>query len=243
MEKGQISTEIKKRIAGAPRGAIITIDSFPSHWSRGAVLKVLLRLCNDGALERHARGVYSKCVTTRFGKASASELEVISTLVDGKGKMFGGLFLFNALGLTTQNPSTVEILNNNSTYDGEIGNIRIHFRKIKPKITESNKPFIAIMEVVRELDGIADSNNSDVIHWIVEKTRKFSHSDARIFLSVAKEYPPRFRALLGAFIESSSGPLSSKIKETLKPTSVYKAPNFSTYVSNPSKWGLSFETA
>lgn len=243
MKKGFITSEIKNRISKMPRGAIVTIDTFPKSWSRGAVLKALVRLYENGLLERHTRGVYSKAIDTRFGKASASELEVISNLATHTDRMFGGLFLFNNLGLTNQNPSTIEVLNNNSTYDAEIGNVKVHFRRIKPKITEGNKHYIELMEVLRELTSISDSNSGDVVTWIITKVKHLSDTDERVLFGIAKKYPPRLRALLGALVEEERNSLATKLKETLKATSVYRTHDLSPYIKNPDDWRLHFETS
>src|SRR5262249_54053664 len=155
-------------------------------------------------------------------KASASELEVISNIVSRNGEMFGGLFLYNNLGLTTQNPGMIEVLNNTSTYEGEVGNLKVNFRRIKPKITTNSKPHIELMEVLRELTAISDSSISDVIDWIIDRIEKLSDFEEKSLVTVAKEYAPRLRALLGAIAEGRRDSLAAKMKGSVKSTSVYK---------------------
>lgn len=233
------SQQIREIINELPPGGVITLQMFPSVWSREAVLRSLSRLCKEGVIERVKIGIYSKNKVTRFGNVVATSLEVLAREVhEDDNKSFGGLFLFNNLGLTTQVPTTIEILNNKSSYKIDLGSTLVKYVRIRPKITRETKTHIMFLEVLKNSKSIPDSDSDNTYKWINKKLIELDQNELKKLVTICLEYPPRVRALLGNLLESKEKKLSNKIKATLKTTSYYRIGRIVELLSNAEEWRL-----
>jgi predicted transcriptional regulator of viral defense system len=229
---------IRRKIRYLSVGDVLTPESFP-HVNRNTVNKILTRLVEEGTLARLKRGRYSPCKNTRFGKAKATPLQVLNQeIAHNDDKCFGGLFLFNQLGLTTQVPTTIEILNNQSSYLSNIGNTRIRYVRIRPKITRSRKDAIQLLEVIKEIVNIPDGDISKTILWLNDRLQNGEQKKIKQIVSTSEEYQPRVRAILGALLEQVSCDLSKKLKKSLNKNSFYHVGILAEYIANHQSWNL-----
>lgn len=234
------SSKISSIIEELPVGSPITVDMFPSKWPRNAVTRALSRLSEKGQIVRIKRGVYSKIKKTRFGEVAATPLEVLAKEVeDDENKCFGGMFLFNNLGLTTQVPTTIEILNNKSSYSVKVGETSVKYVRIRPRIDQKTKPFIAILEVLKSSKSIPDSSVSDTLKWILKTTKGLDEGGLKKLVRISLEFPPRVQALLGCLLEAQKKEtLSEKLLQSLNDNSTYRVGQIADSLENHKKWRL-----
>ncbi|MBF0300549.1 MAG: hypothetical protein HQK51_17670 [Oligoflexia bacterium] len=237
--KDKTATAIGKLIKEMPTGAVITPDSFPESWSRNAITRTLSRLQKQGVILRLQNGVYSKSKETRLGPASSSPIEIISIKIEqSEDKCFGGLFLYNKLGLTTQIPSVIEILNNKSSYNTKFGNTQIRYVRIRPKITSQTKKVIIILEVIKNIKLILDIEIKTTLHWITKAIKAFDKNEKKLLFNVSADYPPRVCAILGNILSSIDIPLSNKLMKGLNQNSVYRVGSVADHLKDSKKWKL-----
>jgi len=239
------SEKIRKLIEEMGSGAVVTTDTFPANWSRIAISQVLCRLAKNGEILRVKKGVYSKVKETRFGKVKSTPLEILSKQIsEDENKCFGGLFLFNNLGLTTQVPSIIEVLNNKSSYVVKLGETTVRYIRIRPQINQSTKKYIKILEVIKESNKIPDSNVEKTLDWIKEIIGKMNEKEMKTLITIALDYPPRVRAILGSiFSIKQKIDLAKKLKKTLNSNSAYRVGQIATYLENAKEWRLLDEAA
>lgn len=244
MDMKSYSSEIKKKIENMKSGAVITANSFPSSWPRNAVTRTLSRLNEEGLITRVKKGVYSKTKKTRFGNVSATSIEIIANEIkNDDNKCFGGLFLYNNLGLTTQVPKVIEILNNKSSYVQDLNSIKIRYVKIRPRIEKSTKPYITLLEVFKNLGDIPDSSVGHIYKWVNKKIDELEEKELKKLYKISLDYPPRVRAMLGCLLSIREKTLSEKIRKTLNVNSSYRVGSIVNYLENVDLWRLKNEAA
>jgi hypothetical protein len=235
-----IAEKIRRQIEDISSGGVITLETFTDKWSRNVVARVLSRLAKDGYIVRLKRGVYSKEKETRFGKVSSTPLEIVAEqLSHDENKCFGGLFLFNNLGLTTQVPNVIEVLNNKSSYCSKVGATTIRYVRIRPQINKETKKFISILEVIKNSKTIPDSSIQKTHDWIFEKIKEQSAKGIIELTKISLEYPPRVRAILGCmFYNQKKVKEAMRLKETLNVNSVYRVGQMSLVMHGADEWGI-----
>jgi len=240
----QYSTEIRKIVDQKQAGGMLTLDDFPEEWPRNTVTQILSRIVDEGKLERVKRGVYSKVTETRFGKLKSSSIEVLANEIKADdNKCFGGLFLFNNLGLTTQVPTTIEVLNNKSSYKLKVGSTLVRYVRIRPKITKENKQLIMYLEVLKNSKKIPDGSASRTYEWLEKRIDSYSYIEIKKLVELSLEYPPRVRAMLGSLLEMQNQNFAYEIERSLKNNTPYSIGYIAEYFMNRDRWRLKFETS
>jgi hypothetical protein len=233
------SQKIRNCINELPAGGLVTVKMFPSSWPRETVLRSLSRFCKEGIIKRVKSGVYSKTKATRFGNVVATSLEVLAKEVhEDANKCFGGLFLFNNLGLTTQVPTIIEVLNNKSSYKIHVGSTLVKYIRIRPKITKESKKHIMFLEVLKNSKSIPDADATYTYRWICKKIAELDEKELKKLVSISLEYPPRVRAILGNLLITKWTSYADKLKTTLKTTSLYKVGRIVDLLKDPEEWKL-----
>lgn len=233
--KTSYAQRIRRLIQDLPNGSVVTLKLFPPSWPRTVITRELSRLADEKALERVKRGAYSKSTQTRFGPLRSTPLEVLSHEVSGDpNKCFGGLFLYNNLGLTTQVPSVIEIINNKSSYKLKIGPQDVRYVKIRPKITAGTKPYVILLEVLKNSNSISDSDTERTWKWVLHSIDGMNEKEKRMLVKISMDYPPRVRALLGLVFSKMNHPdLARALKKTLNINSHFSAGRLSETLREP----------
>lgn len=229
---------IKRAVTRLEVGDIITADDFPK-FQRVTVHQILHRLSIEGLLVRVKRGVFSRCEETQFGLAKASALMILSKEIEkDDGKCFGGLFLLNQLGLTTQVPAVIEILNNKSRYQIKIDGTRVRYCKVRPLISKRNKAHIMLLEVVKKINKIPDGDIQKTIQWLRKEISRLDKKSQQSLAKTAKDYSPRVRAILGSILQTLNSEISEKLKKTLKQSSYYRVGEVALHLASSDEWNL-----
>lgn len=102
----KVATSVRASVAAAPSGTFFRARDFAG--TDRALETALSRMAATGDLLRVRRGLYWKGVSTRFGMAPPSTLD-IALAIGGPGSGPTGIAAAHYLGLSTQVPSTVRV--------------------------------------------------------------------------------------------------------------------------------------
>jgi hypothetical protein len=195
-------------------GRLFTYDDF-ADLSPTAVAPALSRLKADGRIRRARKGVYYVPRATPLGEVPADSAAV-GVKVAGRTAAPSGLSAASALGLTTQVPAHPELAVENRRPTPPPG---ISFR---PRIGTNRSGLspheIAVFEVLRDLDGLADISAPRIEEKLV---RVFKRRETRSrLLRAALAEPPRVRAMVGALAEAAGADPKElrRLRRTLNPT-------------------------
>tara|TARA_R110000868_G_scaffold12666_2_gene60103 strand:+ start:3406 stop:4095 length:690 start_codon:yes stop_codon:yes gene_type:complete len=139
---GQIKTvksvkeKIKSDIQLGNKGKIVLPSDFEIKYGVENTKKSLLRLTNEGFLERLARGIYLYPERDELLGVLYPDIETIAeeiALRDNARIIPTGLQALNLLGLSTQVPLNVVFLTDGSPRTIKIGKRKIKFKKASPK--------------------------------------------------------------------------------------------------------------
>nr|MBO8919382.1 hypothetical protein [Proteus mirabilis] len=76
--------------------------------------------------------------------------------------------LYNRLGLTTQIPKTITIASDKSPQRKDFGTVEVKLVKAKVPVSESNREYLEILDVLSNIKKIPDSNPSEVMKVIAK---------------------------------------------------------------------------
>lgn len=108
-----------------------------------------------------------------FGNLQPSQSQFVKDLLENDGKLFGYLTgdnIYNQLRLTSQVSNTIQIGKNKTRPEFKRESYTISFIKQKNTITKDNIPLLQILDVIRFIKKIPDSN---IIAKIVEPYKSF----------------------------------------------------------------------
>ncbi|MBI9068813.1 MAG: type IV toxin-antitoxin system AbiEi family antitoxin domain-containing protein [Salinivirgaceae bacterium] len=234
---------IKYKIDRFAEGYIFTYSDFDIDVKNESALKVALyRLVKSGKIERLSKGKFYKPKQGIIGKLKPDEYEIVKDLLKDGNKINGyitGYSIFNRLKLTTQVPNVIQIGVNLDKKEIKRGMYTIKFVRQWNKITKKNIPLLQILDCVRFIKNIPDTNIDQSFNRILNLIKKLSEADRKSFVELAINYPPASRALTGAILEEFGAiELSGKLFKTLKSTSWYKLNISDSLIVNKKKWRI-----
>ena len=113
-----VTKEIRRRIAGFSEDYVFTASDFEiDTQNQSAVVKALNRMVKSGEISKLAKGRFYKPRKTQFGELKPSAYQIAKDYIERDGKLIGyitGYSAYNALGLTTQISSYIQIGTNKS---------------------------------------------------------------------------------------------------------------------------------
>ena len=199
---------VENTINRLPVGYVFTYGDFNIEVEmKNTVLKHLSRMTEQGEIIKLSKGKYYKPEKSKFGNVPLSEYQVVKDLLEKDGKTIGyitGLRAYNELGLTTQLSNTIEIGSNERFNPKQRGIFKIKFVNQKNTITSSNTSHLRILDAIKFIKTIPDSNIDSSITRLLSIFKKYSKSESRTIARLSLKYPPSTRALLGAMLEISN---------------------------------------
>lgn len=240
----KVSDYIASRIDRFPKGFVFTyIDFEPEVNKKEAVIKALNRLANSGKIAKLSKGRYYKPEVTPFGKLEPSQVQVVKDLLEEDGKTIGyltGISIFNKFGLTSQVSNTIQIGRKEIRPNLQRGRYTISFIKQKNTINKDNIPLLQLLDSIRYIKKIPDSNIETSCRRIFAILKTFTPKDDNLIIRLALKYPPSTRALLGAMLDELKRKADTEILyETLNPITTYKFTGVGNLLSTTSKWNIS----
>lgn len=199
-----ISKTVSNRINEIEPGKLFRYSDFNVSPAKFAALAATLsRLARRGEIARLRKGQYYKPKTSVFGILKPSKAEIINNLVYENDKLIGyesGLSVYNKLGLTTQVPNEVRIVTNKARLPLKIANVRVRFRRKNMQFKESDIKLLQLLDTLREIKYIPDTNIDESIEIIKNIIRRLTDREIQKLLRLSMKYNPAARALLGAVI-------------------------------------------
>ena len=211
-----------KNILYKQNNGILDTKIFFSDNSNYAIFKTLERMVKKGELKRAEKGLYYIPQKSIFGELPLSIKDFIQKYLYIGKKRIGyitGTNLFNRYGLTTQLSNVMEIATNTRKNPREYEGIKIKFIQNKAPITEENIKYLEILDILKNLKYIPDSDIQESYILMKEIVIKLAYEEIIILLDLAeKYYTAVVLALLGSMLEEKNILKVERIRESLNKT-------------------------
>ena len=239
-----IATSIKSKVDRINTGKVFTYDSLSIPQTEfSAAAKALSRLAARGVIKRYKNGMYYKPKQTIFGEIKPSEEELLYSHLFENGQPMAyitGTRLYNELGLTTQIPTTVRVASWDKVIKTKIGNLVVKPAKSYAPVSKESIPFLQLLDVMKDFKKIPDLDKKKGVNFLKKKIKGLSDTDKIQLVDLAKSYPPKVRALLGALLEALSfNEVSEPLKNTLNYLSKYEFGIPENILPTISNWKIS----
>jgi hypothetical protein len=226
-----------------PRGYVFTCANFSTEVNqKEAIIKALNRMAASGKIAKLSKGKYYKPENTPFGNLQPNQSQVVKDLLEENGKIIGyltGYSIYNQLGLTTQVSNTMQIGKNQVRPLFNRERYTIAFVKQKNTITKENISLLQILDAIRYIKKIPDSNVETSCKRFLAIIKKLSESEANTMARLALKYSPATRALLGALMEQLQlGRTTEALLKSLNPITKYKLAGAANILSTTEKWNI-----
>ncbi|EDM25442.1 hypothetical protein LNTAR_25275 [Lentisphaera araneosa HTCC2155] len=207
-----------------------------------SVIKALNRMVQSGCLCKLSKGKFFKAEASPFGVLAPNQYEIVKDLLEKDGQRIGyltGLSIFNKLGLTTQLSSSIQIGRNEVRSSFKRGIYSVTFLKQKNIILEENIALLQLLDCLRLIKKIPDSNTRDLCLRLKVLLGELSEEDMKKILDLALKYPPASRALLGAFLcDLGREEMTSALKKSLNPITTYKIADVTRELKSADDWRI-----
>lgn len=225
-----------------PKGYVFTYVDFTTEVNKKeAVIKALNRMVESGKIAKLSKGKYYKPESTPFGKLQPSQAQIVKDLMENDGKIIGyltGYSIYNQLGLTTQVSNTIQIGKKEVRPTFKRERYTISFIKQKNTITKENIPLLQLLDVIRYIKKIPDSNPEFSCKRLLAILKDLPEKDKTTMVRLAFKYPPATKALLGALLdELNESILAESLYKTLNPITKYKLA-VNKVLTKTEKWNI-----
>lgn len=210
--------------------------------NKEAVIKALNRITAAGKLSKLSKGRFYKPEKSSFGNLKPNNYQIVKDLLEDNGKLIGyltGYTVYNQLGLTTQISNIIQIGKNIVRPSFYRSGYKISFILQKNKITSNNIPLLQILDSIKLIKKIPDTNISDACIRFLEIIKQLTESDKKDIVKLALKYPPSTRALLGALLDQlGSSKLTIPLLNSLNPITSYKINGADKILTKANKWNI-----
>lgn len=239
----KITDIVINRINRFKSGYIFTYSDFDVPVDKvEALKKTLSRLVASGKIIRLSKGQFYKPEITEFGALRPQEYQVVKDLLEEDNKIIGyltGVSAFNNLGLTTQVSNTIQIGANIHRKPRRRGKYLIRFILQKNNITRENIYLLQILDSIRFIKRIPDSDISGSCEKLILQMKKLPGPDLLVIVKLAMKYNPGTRALAGAIIDKvSDSDITGQLLNSLNPVSVFPFSVSGKVLDNKLKWRI-----
>ncbi|MDF1550296.1 MAG: DUF6088 family protein [Bacteroidales bacterium] len=226
-----------------PKGYVFTYADFTTEVNKKeAVIKALNRMTKSGKIAKLGKGKYYKPENTPFGKLQPNQAQVVKDLLEDNGKITGyltGYSIYNQLGLTTQLSNTIQLGKNEIRPSFKREQYTISFIKQKNTITKENIPLLQLLDAIRYIKKIPDSNIESSCRRLLIIIQNLTNKDKRTLVRLALKYPPATKALLGALLDELKEDLfTGSLQKSLNPITKYKLAGVNKVFASAEKWNI-----
>jgi hypothetical protein len=234
---------IRNTIDRLPKGYVFTYEDFDIDVKKKeAIIKALNRMVDSGKISKLAKGKYFKPEKTPFGVLLPSQEQIVKDLLIENGKTVGyltGYSIYNKLGLTTQVSNIIQIGKNQTRPKFKRERYTISFVKQKNTITKKNIPLLKILDSIKYIKKIPDTNVKTSCLRFLEILKGLNLDDQKELIRLSLKYPPSTRALLGALLdEILEKPITFTLKESLNPITKYEMSNANEVLTKTLDWNI-----
>ena len=228
-----------KNILYNKNNKVLDTKIFFSNDSNYAAFKALERMVKKGEVKRAEKGLYYIPLKSIFGELPLSVKDFIQKYLYIGEKRIGyitGVNLFNKYGLTTQLSNALEIATNIRKNPREYQGAKIKFIQNKAPITEKNIKYLEILDILKNLKNIPDSDIQESYMLIKQIILELAYEEIIFLLDLAeKYYTAVVLALLGSMVEEKNILRVKKIKENLNKTTTFK---LNLKIENGKEWRI-----
>ena len=226
-----------------PKGYVFTYTDFTTEViQREAVIKALNRMVASGKIAKLSKGKYYKPENTPFGNLEPNQAQVVKDLLEENGKITGyltGYSIYNQLGLTTQVSNTIQIGKKQVRTKFKRERYTIAFIKQKNTITKENIPFLQLLDAIRYIKNIPDSNIETSCKRFLAILKNFKDNEINTLVRLGLKYPPVTRALLGALLDALQQERATEsLFKSLNPITKYKLAGVAKVLPSADKWNI-----
>lgn len=219
---------------------ILNTRELDTDGTKYATFKTLERMVKKGELKRAEKGLYYIPQKSIFGELPLAIKDFIQKYLYLGDKRIGyitGVNLFNKYGLTTQLSNSIEIATNTRKNPREFDGIKIKFIQNKAPITEKNIKYLEILDVLKNLKNIPDSNMEESYILMKRVILSLAYEEILILLELAeKYYTVVVLALLGSIVEEKNILKIEELKKKLNKTTTFK---LNLKLKNGKEWRIS----
>jgi len=226
-----------------PKGYVITYADFITDVNRKeAIIKALNRMAASGKIAKLSKGKFYKPENSAFGVLPPNQGQIVKDLLEKNGKLIGyltGYSIYNQLGLTTQISNTIQIGKNEVRPSFKRDRYTISFIRQKNIITKDNIPLLQILDAIRYIKKIPDSNPATACKRLLFIIKGLIEKDKNTLVRLALKYPPASRALLGAILEAiGNKSLTEPLYKSLNHFTIYKLDGVKKILPAAEKWNI-----
>jgi len=217
-----VSDLVANKINRLKNGYVFTYDEFDVPVNKvDALKKALSRLVATGKIVRLSKGQFYKPEKTEFGILQPPEYQIVKDLLEEKNKIVGymtGVSIYNKLGLTTQVSNTIQIGTNIERKPRKRGKYNISFLRQKNTITKKNTYMLQVLDAVRFIKRIPDTDVNESCRRIISIFRDFSQEERIAVAKYALKYNPGSKALTGAILDHiSKDSITDQLYKSINP--------------------------
>lgn len=239
----KVSDIVINKINRFKSGYVFTYDDFDIPVNNIGALKMSLnRLVSSGKIIRLSKGQFYKPEITEFGVLRPPEYQVVKDLLEDNGIIIGyltGVSAFNKLGLTTQLSNTIQIGTNIDRKSKKRGKYNIRFIRQKNTITKEIIYFLQILDSIRFIKKIPDSDVTSSYIRIRTLIKNLSENEKEMIAKLALKYNPGTRALTGSILDQVTvSDIADKLLNSLNPVSVFSYNIIGDTTLDKEKWRI-----
>lgn len=184
-QAGSVAEGVRNWVGRLPDRAFFDARDVPG--SPRAVESALSRMAADGQILRVRRGTYWKAPPARFGRRAQPRPLEAGLHVGGRGAGPAGVSAARVFGLTTQVPA-VERVGVPGRAPGPMRGVRFSSRPYSRRELDLNPYEVALMEVLRSFDEVAERPWSDLVVVVSEAVQVGRIRPDRVAAAVEAEH-------------------------------------------------------
>ena len=239
-----ISKEIRKKIVIFPDDYVFKASDFEMEsQNQSAVVKALNRMAATGEITKLSKGKFYKPRKTQFGELKPSAYQIAKDYIERDGKLIGyitGYSAYNALGLTTQISSYIQIGTNKSRRAVKRDKYTISFIMQQNTITKKNIEILRILDAVRFIREIPATTPNEACIRLKEIIKDLNDEQKEMLVKCSLKYTNYVRALCGAILEDIGydGNSLDSIRKSLNGVTNYHLPISESVLPNKQNWRI-----
>lgn len=226
---------------------VFTADSFITDaLPRNNVRVALDTLVAAGKLRKLDRGRYYRPKETILGEMEPDIEEVLSDLVYNKNhKIIGyltGTIVFAQLGLTTQITTQIQIGVKKYRRSARRGRYTVTFVEQPNPIKKEDVELFRLLDAIRFIKDIPATTPEEAIERMLFLVGRLSEQKQKRLVTLALNYKPYVRALLGAIMEKNLADetLVTKLRKSLNDSTIFRF-HISENIVPAAKWNIKKE--
>lgn len=239
-----ISKEIRKKIVIFPDDYVFRASDFEMEsQNQSAAVKALNRMAATGEISKLSKGKFYKPRKTQFGELKPSAYQIAKDYIERDGKLIGyttGYSAYNALGLTTQISSYIQIGTNKSRRAVKRDKYTISFIMQQNTITKKNIEILRILDAVRFIREIPATTPNEACIRLKEIIKDLNDEQKEMLVKCSLKYTNYVRALCGAILEDIGydGNSLDNIRKSLNGVTNYHLPISESVLPNKQNWRI-----